>query len=109
MIRQLNHILAREKVADLARSAEKARLAHEHSAASNAEANALNKSEQAIHEIQQCHLHDVWDKNITPTCEGQRIGHDTGQRGLHPLTSRPHRIVHEIPRKHTINGYAYDV
>ena len=77
--------------------------------ASNMEGNALTKSEQAIHEIQQCHLHDVWDKNITPTCEGERIGHDTGQRGLHPLTSRPHRIVHEIPRKHTINGYAYDV
>src|SRR5437764_8683177 len=81
MIRQLNHILAREKVADLTRSAEKARLAHEYSAASNAEGNALNRSEQAIHEIQQCHLHDVWDKNITPACEGERIGHDTAQRG----------------------------
>ncbi len=67
----------------------------------------MNKSEQAIHEIQQRHLQDVWDKNITPPYERERIEHETGKSDLHRFTPRPHRIVHELPRKHTINGYAY--
>ena len=75
----------------------------------NKERQPMNKSVQAIHDIQQRHLHDVWDKNVTPTCERERIEHETGQNELHLLTRRPHRIVHELRRKHTINGYAYDV
>ena len=67
----------------------------------------MNKSVQAIHDIQQRHLHAVWDKNVTPTCERELIEHETGQSDLHRLTPRPHRVVHELPRKHTINGYAY--
>jgi len=68
----------------------------------------MNKSEQAIHEIQQCHLHDVWHKDITPTCE-QPLERDTRQSEPHTLTPRPYRIVHELPRKHTINGFVFEV
>jgi hypothetical protein len=68
----------------------------------------MNKSEQAIRDTQQHHLHDAWGKSHTPTCEREYIARDTKQRDAHGSAPRPHRIVHEIPRKHTINGYAFD-
>jgi hypothetical protein len=68
----------------------------------------MNKSERAIHETQQRHLHDVRDKRPTPRCGREHIERDTERRELRRVTSRPHRIVYEIPRKHTLNGYAYD-
>ena len=72
----------------------------------------MNKSEQAIHDTQQRHLREAWDKNLTPRCElieRRHIEHQTERRGLHRLASRSYPIVYEIPRRHTMNGYAFDV
>jgi hypothetical protein len=71
----------------------------------------MSKSEHAMHDTQQRHLHDAWNKNLTPACglvDCKHIGRDTERSDLHRLGSRPHRIVHEIPRHHTINGYVFD-
>jgi hypothetical protein len=72
----------------------------------------MNSSEQAVHDTQQRHLREVWGKKLPPPCEPATrddIDRDIERSCSHRLTSSPHRTVHEIPRRHTINGYAFDV
>jgi hypothetical protein len=68
----------------------------------------MNKSEEAIYDTQQRHLRGASDNDIPRTCERVDINCDTERSESHRLASRPSRIVREIPRRHTMNGYAFD-
>lgn len=51
------------------------------------------------------------DENIVQTCEqieAEHIIRDRDQAEITRLASRPYRVIHELPRKHTTNGYAFD-
>jgi hypothetical protein len=72
----------------------------------------MNNAERRIHAEQQSHIADVWDRNVTGTCElieAEHIERDAQDSEYARLRARPYRVIHELPRKHGVNGYTYDV
>lgn len=52
------------------------------------------------------------DERIVETCESLEAESIIRQRDnadYARLAARPYRVIHELPRKHTTNGYAFDV
>lgn len=57
--------------------------------------------------------HDVLrDECIVASCESleaEQIIRERERADIARVAARPYRVIHEIPRKHTTNGYAFDV
>jgi hypothetical protein len=54
-------------------------------------------------------LHNEAVEQTCDMIERERVERDSERAELARVAARPHRVVHEIPRRDSVNGYVYDV
>lgn len=50
---------------------------------------------------------DAWGDRAFTLEEAERIERDIDRAESVRLASRPHRVIHELPRKDSVNGYVF--